>query len=100
MSTTSTSILPTTGETIRDLLPTIELTPRVVEALDDENWRLGADDPSELAAVAAIARALVVRIGAADTRRLAEIGAAWAAWDADHADHADHQTSQRHQGGV
>jgi len=49
-TTTSTSVLPTTGETIRDLLPTIELTPRVVEALDDENWRLGADDPSELAA--------------------------------------------------
>ncbi len=83
MTTTSTSTLPTTDQTIRDLLPEIELTPRVVEALDDENWRLGADEPAELAEVSAIARALVVRIGAADARRLAEIRAAWAAWDAE-----------------
>ncbi len=85
MSTTTTSILPTTGETIRDLLPTIELTPRVVEALDDENWRLGADEPAALAEVSAIARMLVVRIGAADARRLAEIRAAWAAWETERA---------------
>ena len=83
--TTSISILPTTHETsdgtLRDLLPGIELTPRVVEALDDDNWRLDADEASELAEVAAIARALVVRLRAADARRLAEIGAAWAAWE-------------------
>src|SRR6266705_429759 len=83
MSTTSTSILPTTGETIRDLLPTIELTPRVVEALDDENWRLGVGEPAALAEVSAIARALVVRIGAAAARRLAQIRVAWAGWDAE-----------------
>ena len=86
--TTTISVLPTTGETIRDLLPTIELTPRAVEALDDENWRLGADEPAALAEVSAIARALVVRIGAADARRLAEIRTAWAtvqAWEAERA---------------
>ena len=70
---TSISNPPTIRETIRDLLPEIELTPRVVEALGDDNWRLGADDPSELAEVAAIARALVVRLRTADARRLAEI---------------------------
>jgi len=82
ITTSSSSILPTTDQTIRDLLPEIELTPRVVEALADDNWRLGADEPPALAEVAATARMLVVCDRADDAQWLAEIRAAWASWDA------------------
>jgi hypothetical protein len=71
------------GGILRDLLPTIELTPRVVEALAAENWRLDTDDPPAVAAALATARVLVVADRGRDARQRAEIRAAWADWDAD-----------------
>lgn len=88
-----TSLAPTTheragsragvGGTLRDRLPAIELTARVVEALRAENWHLHTDTSPEIAAALATARMLVVADRAADARRRAEIRAAWKAWEAD-----------------